>query len=53
MRNLIQNERLKLYKKASTWILVGIVVALAVFSLAIQGAVQLFIASTSEESAID
>lgn len=40
MRNLIQNERLKLYKKASTWVMVGIVVALSVFSLSIQGIIQ-------------
>lgn len=39
MRNLIQNERLKLYKKASTWVLVGIVLGLSIFSLVIQGVI--------------
>lgn len=39
MRSLIQNERLKLYKRASTWVLTGIVVGLAALSLILQGAV--------------
>lgn len=33
MGNLIQNERTKLYKKPSTWILTGIIVALTLIGL--------------------
>lgn len=37
MRNLIQNERLKLYKKVSTWVLCGIVVGLSALTLLLTG----------------
>lgn len=42
MRNLLKNERLKLYKKVSTWVLTGVVVALAVLLLLIQGGSELW-----------
>ncbi len=42
MRNLLKNERLKLYKKVSTWVLAGVVVGLAVLMLLIQGGSELW-----------
>lgn len=35
MNKLLQNERIKLYKKVSTWILMGVIVALMLFTLGI------------------
>ena len=35
MGNLIQNERIKLYRKVSTWVLTGIVLLLNLFLLLI------------------
>ena len=35
MNKLLQNERAKLYKKPSTWILMGVIVALMLFTLGI------------------
>ena len=35
MNKLLQNERTKLYKKVSTWILMGVIVALMLFTLGI------------------
>lgn len=37
MGNLIKNERTKLYKKVSTWVLTGIIVTMAVGLLLLQG----------------
>lgn len=42
MRNLLKNERMKLYKKVSTWVLTGVVVGLSVLMLLIQGGSELW-----------
>lgn len=51
MGNLIKNERTKLYKKVSTWILAGIVVVMAVGFLVLQGIS--YALSTGFEAAVD
>lgn len=53
MRSLLKNERLKLYKKVSTWVLAGVVVGLAVLLLLLQGVSEIWMNSAMDSQEED